>query len=171
MSRRREILIDAYNVMFAHPKIGPIARRNIEQAREEFLPIVVQNRPADATRVVVVFDAHRDPAPTTEPGRRGKDYARGLHIVYATETADEWIKRRIREDRDPRRLTIVTSDREILDTARAHDAGILRVREFLQLPAKRRKRSERLKVDKPAHMSKKERAFFEKLFLERPEED
>lgn len=163
-----EVLIDAYNVMFAHPQLGPLIRRDNEAARREFLAYVSRNRPAGARRVHVVFDAHRDPAPPTTPGRTRSAYESGLHVVFATETADVWIQSRIRNASDPGQITVVTSDREILATAAAHGAGILRVSTFLKL---QRRRSSRARADKPSHMSKRELQRWEKLFRERDDED
>lgn len=170
----REVLIDAYNVMFAHPKIGPLVRHDNAAAREEFLVLVSQNRPLGASKIVVVFDAHRSPAPTTSTGRAHTSYERGLHVVFAPETADVWIQTRLRDATDPKLITVITSDREILATVTAHEAQILRVSEFLKLPRKRH-RSGPLPAradDKPSHMSNRELKKWEELFAqERDDQD
>ena len=162
----REVLIDAYNVMFAHPKIGPLVRRNNQAAREEFLVLVSQNRPAGASRIVVVFDAHRSPAPTTETGRTHQAYERGLHVVFAPETADVWIQNRLRTAPDAKQITVITSDREILATVHAHQAEVLRVSEFLRLPSRRHRQGPAAagSDDKPSHMSNRELKKWEELF-------
>ena len=46
MTARREILIDAYNVIFADPKLGPLVRQDAERARNEFLAFVAPQIPA-----------------------------------------------------------------------------------------------------------------------------
>ena len=170
MAGRRELLIDAFNVMFAHPRLGPLLRRDLQAARQEFLVLVNQNRPADATRVYVVFDAHRDPGP---PGEANSQYSGSVHVVFARETADTWIQRRVRAHPEPQQLTVVTSDREILDTVKAYGARHLRVSEFLRLPARRRAARQRQAGadDKPASSSRREIEDLEKLFEERGEED
>jgi predicted RNA-binding protein with PIN domain len=167
-----EVLIDAYNAMFAHPQIGPLVRRDNQAAREEFLAFVAQNRPAGAERIYVVFDAHRDPSPTTQTGRTRESTERGLHVVYATETADTWIQNRIRQAADPRQITVVTSDREILATVAAHQAQVLRVSTFMRLRQRSARRvSQSRSSDKPSHMSKRELERWEKLFRERDDEE
>jgi predicted RNA-binding protein with PIN domain len=169
---RREMLIDAYNVMFADPRIGPLVRRDAEAARSEFMGLVVQRQPADGSRVVVVFDAHRDPGPQPTPGRVGRDYAQGVHVVFAAETADAWIQDRVRAHREPASLTVVTSDREILATAQAHGCRILRVSEFLQLRARRTQRAREVRhSEKPQHLSAREVEEWERLFGERTEDE
>jgi len=165
MASRREFLIDAYNVMFAHPQLGPLLRRDLERAREEFLALVAMRVPADGTLGVVVFDATRDPRPTTETGRTGPTHRRGLQVVFARDSADAWIQARIRDHDEPACLTIVTSDREILATARAHGAGILKVSDFLQLAARRNARARALRrTEKPEHSSQREIDEWERLF-------
>jgi predicted RNA-binding protein with PIN domain len=169
---RRELLIDAYNVMFADPRLGPLVRRDAEAARREFLALVEQRRPADGSRVVVVFDAHRNPGPPTTAGRVGRDYAHGVHVVFATETADAWIQARMRGHRDPGSLAVVTSDREILATAQAHGCRIVRVSEFLQLRERRTRRARQVRDrEKPEHLSAREVEEWERLFGERNEDE
>ena len=168
---RREVLIDAYNVMFAHPRLGPLLRRSLEQAREEFLILVAQRLPGDGTLGVVVFDATRDPSPPTTKGRTGRATHRGLQVVFARESADAWIQKRIREHDDPASLTIVTADREILETARAHGSATMRVSEFLQLANRRQKRMREIRAsEKPEHQSTREIDEWRRLF-EKPREE
>lgn len=168
---RREFLIDAYNVMFAHPRLGPLLRRDLEQARNEFLTMVAQLVPADGSLGVVVFDAHRDPAPPTTTGRTRGTTRHGLRVVYARDSADAWIQQRIREHSEPATLTIVTADREILDTARAHGCAILRVSQFLRLQSKRRARLRDLRdSEKPQHQSQREIDEWRRIF-EKPRDE
>lgn len=171
MAGRREILIDAYNVIYADPRLNPVMRQDVERAREEFLALVAARIPADGSQTYVVFDAMRDPRPTTGTGRTHKEYRRGIHVIYARETADTWIRDRIQNAAEPALITLVTSDREILETARAHGAGVLRVSDFLQLAARRHARTRELRdTEKPEHMSKREIEEWERLFGE-PRED
>jgi predicted RNA-binding protein with PIN domain len=166
------MLIDAYNVMFADGRIGPLLRRDPERARDEFLALVAQRAPHDGTTVIVVFDATRAPRPATEPGRIGQTRVRGLQVVYARESADTWIRERIGAASEPATITLVTSDREILATAAAHGAGILRVAEFLQLAARGHRRARELRQsEKPDHVGRREVEEWEKLFDERPKDD
>ena len=176
MSPRRELLIDAFNVIFAHPRLGPLVRRDPEAARHEFLEYVQAHRPADSSRVTVVFDAHRDPGPATETGRQRREYSSSVHVVFARETADVWIQKRIRESKRPGLITVVTSDREILETVRAHGAQRLPVRQFLQLRPRTRRRAAGGRgaggaADKPSSMSRRELEELERMFEERKKKE
>jgi predicted RNA-binding protein with PIN domain len=173
MSSRRELLIDAYNVIFADPRLGPLVRRSPEEARDQFLEYVRANRPADSSRVTVVFDAHRDSGFASEPGRQNRSYSSAVHVVFARETADVWIQRRVRNATDPARITVVTSDREIVSTVRACGALHLTVSEFLGLQRKRRTRRARTQdsTDKPDFVSRRELEEWERIFGERSDDD
>jgi predicted RNA-binding protein with PIN domain len=172
MAARREILIDAYNVMFAHPQIGPLVRRDLAAAREEFLRLCVQRLPADGSLGVVVFDATRDPRPAIEKGSTGPHRERGLQVVYARDSADAWIENRIRTHPEPAVLTVVTSDREILDVVRAHGANVLRVSEFLQLAQRRQARMRAIRdTEKPEQASRREIEEMRKLFEDRKDDE
>ena len=169
---RRELLIDAYNVMFAHPRLGPLLRRDLERAREEFLVLVSQRLPADGTLGVVVFDATREPSPPADRGRAGRASRHGLQVVFARESADAWIQQRIREHDDPASLTIVTADRVILETARAHGAASMRVSDFLQIASRRQRRMREIRsTEKPEHQSSREIDEWRRLFEKPREED
>lgn len=169
---QRELLIDAYNVMFAHGRLGPLLRRDREQAREQFLVLVAQRVPADGTACYVVFDATRDPVePTAQAGSRRGGHP-GLHVVFARETADVWIQKRIREHPDPTSIAVVTADREILETARAYRAGSIRVSEFLQLPRPLRKRRRQDRAtEKPEHESERQIEQWRRLFEDRRKDE
>lgn len=171
MIARRELLIDAYNVIFAHPHLGPLVRRRPEEARNRFLEYVQANRPVDSSRVTVVFDAHRDPGSPSEPGRQNRAYSSTVHVIFARETADVWIQRRVRNATHPARITVVTSDREILATVRACGAQHLAVSKFLGLRRKRRARTTRDADEKPDSMSARELEEWERLFEERTDDD
>jgi predicted RNA-binding protein with PIN domain len=85
-------------------------------------------------RVTVVFD-HGLPG-----GRSWELSGGGVDVVFASagHTADGILRERIRRARDPRGLTVVTSDRQIIATARARGARVTRSEEFAaQLRASR----------------------------------
>ena len=173
MAERRELLIDAFNVIFAHPQLGPLVRRDQEAAREQFVALVNQKRPADATRVYVVFDAHRAKASAAETGRQDVAYRGAVHTVYARETADAWIQRRIREAPDPGMITVITSDNAIIATVRAYGAHLLRVSEFLSLSRRKATGSQHAGQadEKPERLSRRELEEWERLFEKPADED
>lgn len=172
MGARRELLIDAYNVLYAEPHFNVLMRRDVEKAREEFVAWVAVRAPSTGAAVYVVFDAMRDPPPVTQVGRVAPvTLQRGIHVVYARESADTWIRTRMSTHAEPALLTVVTSDREILASAQAYGCSILRVSEFLNLGAKQKRQVRELRqTEKPSHQSKRELEEWKRLF-EKPRED
>jgi predicted RNA-binding protein with PIN domain len=77
-------------------------------------------------RVTVVFDRGL-------PGGRSQELSGGgVEVVFAAtgRTADGILRARIRRARDPRGLIVVTSDREVVATAQARGARVVRAEEF-----------------------------------------
>jgi predicted RNA-binding protein with PIN domain len=78
-------------------------------------------------RVTVVFDRGL-------PGGRSHELSGGdVEVVFAAtgRTADSILRARIRRTRNPRGLIVVTSDREVIATARARGAQVVRSEEFV----------------------------------------
>jgi predicted RNA-binding protein with PIN domain len=122
--------------------------------------------------VTVVFDAMRNPRPVTEVGRTDMQTKGGVRIVYARASADAWIRERMQSHAEPALVTVVTSDREILASATAAGCASMRVTEFLQLDAGRKKKARDLRdSEKPQHQSKRQLAEWERLFGNRPDDE
>jgi predicted RNA-binding protein with PIN domain len=85
-------------------------------------------------RVTVVFD-HGLPGGRSLPLSGG-----GVEVVFASagRKADGILRERLRRARDPRVLTVVSSDREVLAAARARHVRVIRSEDFaLQLSSPR----------------------------------
>ena len=66
---------------------------------------------------------------------------------------------------------VVTADREILETARAHGSATMRVSEFLQIASRRQKRMREIRsAEKPEHLSAREIDEWRRLF-EKPRDE
>lgn len=77
-------------------------------------------------RIVVIFDGGL-------PAGESADLSGGgVTVVFARPgvPADALIIRRIRQAKNPRRLTVVTSDAEVADAARTRGASVVSSREF-----------------------------------------
>jgi predicted RNA-binding protein with PIN domain len=77
-------------------------------------------------RITVVFDQGL-------PGGHSRELSGGgVEVVFAASghTADGILCERIRRARDPRGLTVVTSDREVIAAARARGARVMRSGRF-----------------------------------------
>lgn len=99
-------------------------------------------------RITVVFDHGL-------PGGRSRELSGGrLEVVFASvgHTADGILRERIRRTLDPRGLTVVTSDRQVIAAAQARGARVMRSEEFAsQLSAERT-----VEPGRDAHLSAEE---------------
>jgi predicted RNA-binding protein with PIN domain len=101
-------------------------------------------------RATVVFDHGL-------PGGRSWELSRGgVEVIFAPtgRTADGILRERIRRARDPRGLTVVTSDHQVIAAAQARGARVMRAEEFAaQLSADQAAPAE---VDQDVHLSAEE---------------
>ena len=116
---REFLLVDAHNVIFAHPDLAARHGRNPAAAREELVRLLERHQDASGTRVVVVFDGgtgSRTDAALSRPA--------GVQIFYpqAGQTADAIIERLVLKYAATHRLTVATNDNLIRTAAVAAGA-------------------------------------------------
>lgn len=108
------IIVDGYNVMHAIARLRErIDRGEMDQGRGELIDALAVMAGRRNAHVIVVFDGVVPP---------GVGTARVRVVSSRTRSADEIIREEAR--RHGRRLTVVSADREIADTARACMAAV-----------------------------------------------
>ncbi|RMG66190.1 MAG: hypothetical protein D6715_07475 [Calditrichaeota bacterium] len=119
-----EYLIDGYNLLYATglPRAGAAP---LEDLRERLCVQLQQFARAGHHRVTVVFDGQGKGIQLNRSYRNVKVLFSPTH-----READEVIQHQIRRCGDPRQLVVVSSDQDILHTARAHGATIVRSEAF-----------------------------------------
>ena len=124
-----EVIIDGYNVIHADDELKSIVRTDLRRARKELSDRIARYLKRRKIRVTLVFDGHGGltdvdiPVPGT------------FQILYSCsgQTADELILQILRESRNPRAFTVVTSDMaDIGREAGAMGAEVLSSRDFLE---------------------------------------
>lgn len=111
-----EILIDGYNLIRQSPSLSRIDAQDLERGREALVEQLAAYRHIRGHRITVVFDGWDSFNLSST-----KTNKQGITVIFTRrgESADEWIKERIKKLRDG---TVVTSDREIREYA--EQAGI-----------------------------------------------
>jgi len=114
-----ELLIDGYNVIKQSPYLSQFDAVDLEEGRRALIERLAAYRRIRGHKISVVFDAWGSP----HVYRQDRSH-RGVTIIFTRhgETADEWIKRRLR---DIGAGIVVTSDREIREYA--HQMGIVTI--------------------------------------------
>lgn len=139
-----EIIIDAYNLIYRASDLRKHLQQSLEIARERLLQKLIVFRQNKKIKITVVFDGNRvgQPSSVTRSGLQ-------IHYSIPPKKADEIIKFIVRKRKNPRNITVVSSDNEILNFARTSRANIMKSEEFYQkyLQAEQAKDSENRKPE------------------------
>jgi len=116
------LLIDGHNLIGRLPDLG------LDDPDDEAKLVARLRTYAARTgkRLTVVFDHGL-------PGGRSRELSGGgVNVVFASpgHSADGILRERIRRSRNPRGMTIVTSDRQVIASAQARGTRVVRSEEF-----------------------------------------
>lgn len=117
------LIIDGYNLL---GRIGPRSG-HLQLARETLLRDLAAYRHRRDHAITVVFDGWQQGQATEQ-----REHRAGVHVIYSKrgERADQVIQRLAREYGAD--CAVVSSDAEIIGTARAHGALVIKAEEFGQ---------------------------------------
>lgn len=120
------IIIDGYNLLSLINRGSVSDGQDGDLAREQLLVTLAKYRQRVGHAITVVFDAWRKPG-----GRQYQEHRTGVTVIFTKqgEQADQVIQRMVRSQSQD--CVVVSSDHEIMNTARAHGAVVLRSQEFL----------------------------------------
>ena len=123
------LLIDGYNLLFAHEELSKLAKDNMDAARGRLLDLLSDYQGTGTGKMIVVFDAYK-----TEGGRIHKQDHHNLEVVFTKEqqTADMYIEKTVHELGKKARVSVVTSDGLEQIVAGAKGALLFSSREFLR---------------------------------------
>ena len=110
-------LVDGYNVIFS----AGLKSEELSAGRERLYEVAEKYKPH---RVIIVFDG--------KLGVHGEE--RGPARFTKGETADDYIKRYVREARKPGQIVVVSADRPLLNYVKSFGAKIMSPREFMAGP-------------------------------------
>lgn len=144
------ILIDGYNLLHVTGIVGQgRAAGTLESSRLALLDFLADSLdPQEIPQTTVVFDAHGAPAGLPRLAQH-----RGITIRYAAEyaSADELLQELIDEEPAPRRLVVVSGDRQVQRAARRRRAkAVDSDRWFADLIRRRREREAAQTPSRPA---------------------
>ena len=119
------IIIDGYNLLGVSGLMGPQGSQDGEAIRESLLQDLSRYHQRMGHPVTVVFDAWRQIG-----GTQRQEHRAGISVIYSRqgEQADQVIQKMARDFKG--NCVVVSSDHEILNTARACGAMVLTSQEF-----------------------------------------
>ncbi len=108
MRRNREYLfVDGYNIINAWDRLKNLSKVDLQLSRDQLIEIMSEYQSYSGINVIVVFDAHM------VKGNSGmRETIKGVEVVYTkeSETADQFIERRLDDIGREERVTVATSD-------------------------------------------------------------
>lgn len=119
------IIIDGYNLLGVSGSMGPTGSQDGEILRESLLQDLNRYHQRMGHRVTVVFDAWRQVG-----GVQRQEHRAGVTVIFSRqgEQADQVIQKMVRDFKG--QCVVVSSDHEVMNTARAHGALVITSQEF-----------------------------------------
>lgn len=124
------LILDGYNVLFPMLPGGKApSPEALEAAQTQLTDALLRHHRATGEEATVVFDSHR-----FRGGARFERRERGLRVryVHPPDTADDEIRRLVKASTAPRKLRVVTSDREVMRACTARGAAVVPSQVFLR---------------------------------------
>ncbi len=120
------LIVDGYNLLAQTGRIGAGRSLHSEMAREALLRELATYRQRKSHVITVVFDGWQQGWGTEQ-----REHRLGLQIIFSRrgEKADQVIQRLTTEFGSA--CAVVSSDREIIDFARAQGAFVMKAQEFV----------------------------------------
>ncbi len=121
-----DIIIDGYNVIFKISELGYTTEKSdIEVLRNKFLNILEQYKEKRKHKLIVVFDGKGH-------GNSMATGTAGIDVVFSSEglEADDEIKRMVRNSKNPKHITVITSDRDIEQHVKKYGCKVVDALDF-----------------------------------------
>ena len=128
-----QYIIDGYNVI-RHPSFS--YSKKIKDERLALVEFIKIRRPCGSLRnkITIVFDGNPDIT-------QGKSKNGFVNIIFTKkETADEWIKRIVESEENPKNIAVVSDDKEIRFFVKSLGARSVGVEEFIDSKERLRNR-------------------------------
>lgn len=135
-------IIDAFNVIHADPHLRTLLNVDVKTAIDQCLSMVHDFCATRKVSVQLVFDGQA-------PSRRAQSPK--LTVIYAgaNTNADEVIISLVRRNRNPRSITVVSSDNHVVSITKTLGAHPLSSHGFLHLLEKAKRKAVRKKKENP----------------------
>lgn len=123
----KRLLIDGYNLLNSRSFPAP-EKLNLEGKRDHLIRLLKTFAQVNGYKITLVFDNSRQPS-------RQTSYSKLIKIIFSApgQEADDVIKQKIRREKSPEELTVVSSDLAIRFSAKDHGISSLSSEEFCRM--------------------------------------
>lgn len=118
-------ILDGYNII---KRSDFLETQVLKDARRDLVRFIGEKKPCGSSnnKVTVVFDGNNDFNPLCLDNKI-------TEVIFTSDTnADERIKKMVKDSKNPRRIVVVSDDREIQFAVRSYGAHVTSVSEFIQ---------------------------------------
>ncbi|MFH1850806.1 MAG: NYN domain-containing protein [Candidatus Neomarinimicrobiota bacterium] len=131
----QKLIIDGYNLIHATPGLLKYQKRSLEKARERLIAIVAPFSKRRKLQVIIVFDGVQDDIIPMESA-----VSRWVQVRFSPphKKADTIIIELIQAEPNPRRCTVVTSDRAVANGVKYYGTTTVKSEDFARLLEPRR---------------------------------
>ena len=119
-------ILDGYNII---KQSDFLSKKTLKDARSELVRFIVDKKPCGSinNKVTLVFDGNADNFHLPR-----KDNDRVEVLFSSNESADNRIRKMVEKSRNPRRIVVVSDDREIQFFVKSYQAHSMGSAKFLQ---------------------------------------
>jgi predicted RNA-binding protein with PIN domain len=164
----RKIIIDGYNLIYAHPELKKKIDSEAEEVREILIRVLAEYIRTRRIEIVVVFDSAASGVvyKLSLPSR--------IEVIFSRPglTADQMIVKMMQSESEPRKVTVVSSDyKDIGAVATSLGVEHLFSEAFWEIILKERKvaKKEKEEEEKPSSVSEKEVEYWLQEFQAKPD--
>jgi len=159
------IIIDAFNLTYKFPELEEMmSKGQLTAARKGLIEKIKAYLKSKKENLKLVIDGKKKPSDLTAQEKIG-----GIEIYYSQDfSADFLIKEFVKSSPNPKMLTVVTSDKEIITFVKKFRAKIIKSEDFAkiitQVIAKQTFPPPKLEKEINPKVSKEEVCYWEKIF-------
>ncbi len=128
--KTKDIIVDGFNLLYKYPHLEEFMyRNNLTKARNGLIKILNEYVSKSKKNITVYVDGKKE-----EGLNITKEKVGNINIVYTIDvTADYEIKKFVMKSRQPGIITVVSSDKEVIQVVKGCGAHFLKSEEFVQI--------------------------------------
>lgn len=129
-NRKKLLLVDGYNVIFANEELKTLAELNLDSAKDRLISILSNYKGMTELDIRLIFDGYK-----VKEGKGSEVVVEDITVIHTKEnqTADAFIELFTNENKEKYEICVATSDGLIQQITRGQNCYIISSRELMRL--------------------------------------
>lgn len=161
--KTKRILIDGFNLIYKFPQLAEhMYHGELNKAMDGLIEILAEYKSKKKKSIAVVFDGKKEEGSSLQREKRS-----GMKVLYSHDySADFVIMNMIKNDKEPKMITVITSDKEILFFLNRYYTPSIKSEDFAEMIVSELEEKEKLQPEKDENieLSEDELSFWQKMF-------